>query len=494
MSLPDLARLAKSSGSLLRSFGDRLRAIGVSLDNVRPIAAAGRAVPEALSRPVRAFHLRKRRDPAGYAMRMFLWNDPVTAAEARETLGDLTAPLLEAGLIVSLPDGGVVSPFVLSIADDLYILSDELAQGGDAVMGFSENTVELCAAAYPREPVGRVLDIGCGSGTAGLVLARRAREVVGTDVSPRALILGRINATLNGIENIDFRRGSLFDPVAGESFDLIVSQPPFVPHPEGVGDAQFLYGGSRGDELALALLGNVAAHLTPGGRAIVFVEWPDDGAQPLAQRLRPALGTTHVNLLLLQMPPSNLDVQAAAYAAGLHRGLGRAFEDEALLRREHFEKMGIRALIPAFAVIERSGGAPGWTHAIGIQGPGQVSLTSERIDKMVTARAVARERERLLAAQLRVPEGTVLLQEQVGPGAEVESTLAARFAPAALLPRVDITPEMLGLLTCVHEAPSVRAGLVQFAADMEVPADEMLERLPEVEQALLHGLLEIAGG
>jgi len=493
MSLPDLARLAAAPASTLRAFAERLRAIAVTVDAARPIFAAARAVPPVVARPVRAFHLRRRRDAVGFAMRMFMWNDPVTAEEARATLGDLTGPLLDVGLLETLPDGGVVSPFVLSLADELFILSDELSHGDAAVMGFSENTIELGAAAYSRRKVGRVLDLGCGSGTVGLVLARQAREVIGTDINPRALDLARVNAALNGIENLELRRGDMFAPVAGETFDLIVSQPPFVPHPEGVGEAQFLYGGSRGDELSLGLLASLAQHLTPGGRALIMVEWPDDGAEPLVQRLRKALGTNELNLLLLQMPPGNLDAHAAAYAAGLHPVLGPAFEEEVLVRRGHFEKLGIRALVPTLAVLEKAGGQPGWTHALGIQGVANLSFTSERLDQMMAARALVRDRERLLAARLRVPDGTVFGQEQVGPGADAPSTLGARFAPAALIRPADISLERLGLLTCVHEAPSVRAGLLRLAEDMDLPMEEaMASSVPEVEQSLLQGMLEIA--
>jgi SAM-dependent methyltransferase len=495
MTLPDLSRLASSPKGALRAFGEKLSAQGLSLAAARPILAAARAVSLPLARPVRAFHLRRRRDPAGFLMRMFLFGDPVSEAEAKAALGDMTAWLLEVGLLAKLPGGGVVSPFVLSIADDLFILSDDLARGAEAVMGFGESTIELSAAVYPRTSLGRVLDLGCGSGTVGLVVSRRSSETVGTDINPRAIALSRVNAAINGIEAIAFREGSLFAPVTGELFDRIVSQPPFVPQPEGVGDAQFLYGGRRGDELALALLAGIPAHLAPGGRALVLVEWPDDGSEPVAQRIRRALGVRDANVLLLEMPEVNLDAHAATYAAGLHPGLGPAFEAEALVRREHFEKMRIRALVPALVVIERTpGGAPGWTHAIGIEGLGRASLTSERIDRIMAARAVARDRARLLATKLRVPEGTVFAQEQVGPGAEVPSTLAARFAPAALLPRVDLTLELLGLLTAVHEAESVQAGLARFAADMDQPEDEVLARsLPQIEQALLHGLLEPAG-
>ena len=58
------------------------------------------------------------------------------------------------------------------------------------------------------------------------------REVVATDVNPRALAMARLTAELNELD-IDVRDGSLFDPVAGETFDLIATNPPFVISPPG---------------------------------------------------------------------------------------------------------------------------------------------------------------------------------------------------------------------------------------------------------------------
>ena len=493
MSLPSLARVSSAPAATLRAFGRKLASIGVSGAGAAPIVEAAQAVAPGLRQPIRAFHLRRLETPVGFAMRMFLFSDPVSAEEARAALGELTDPLIDLGLLERSAGGGFVSPFALSIIDDLFILSDDLSHGRDAVMGFGETTVELCGAAFPRQNVQRVLDLGCGSGTAALLLAKRARASVGVDINPRAVELSKINAAINGITNVEFRVGDLFAPVRGETFDLIVSQPPFVPKPSGVGAATFMYGGPRGDELSLSLLGKLAPHLAPGGRALVVVEWPDHGTDALDVRLRKAIDTGDVSLLLLRMPHVDLDGHAVAYAAGLHPTLGRPFEQEARVRREHLEQMGIRALLPTLLVIERADPTPGWTMTVAIEPISRVSFTSERIDRLLAAQAVAAAPERLLAARLRMPEGSVLSQEQAGPGADVPSTLHARFAPAALIPPLQLTIELLALLTFLHEAPTVRVGLERFAAELEIPLDEAMPRSIEAAaRALREGILEIA--
>lgn len=494
MSLPDLSRLT-ARPELLRDLGRTLRRLGVSLPAATPVVAAAAEVPPALRQPIRAFHLRRLRDPRGYAMRMLMFRDPVGADEARAALGDAVDPLVEAGLLERQEGGAIVSPFILGVLDDLYILSDDLGYGRDAVMGFGETTMAMCGAAFSPRPARRVLDLGCGSGTAALFFARRAEAVVGTDINPRAVALARVNAALNDLGQLDFREGDLFAPVAGETFDLIVSQPPFVPRPEGVDGSSTLYGGRRGDELALSLLAALPKHLAPGGRAVLFIEWPERGDTPLEQRVRDAIGPGD-NLLILRAPASSLDAHAALYAAGLHPGLGAAFEAEALLRREHFEREGIRAVVPTITVIERADhvGGAGWTAVMETEPLAKVRFTGDRIDKILAARALARSRDRLLAATLRVPESTLFAQEQVGPGADVPSTISARFAPEALLPRTDMNLELLGLLTCVHEAETVREGIERFAEMLEMPLEKaMQEGGQAVREALLHGMLEVQG-
>lgn len=496
MALPDLSRLAAAPPATLRAFGQKLAAMGVTLAAAQPVVDAVKHLDPALRRPVRAFHLRKRRDAVGAALRMFLFEDPVTPEEARAALGETTDELLALGLLEAR-DGGVVSPFVLGLVDDLYVLSDALHHGQDAVMGLGETTVALGRLVYPRRPVDRVLDLGCGAGTGALLLSRVARAVVGSDINPRAVALSRVNAAINGIRNVDFRQGDAFAAVEGETFDVVLSQPPFVPRAEGVDQASALYGGRLGDEIALRMLAAAPRHLTPTGRAVFIVEWPEHGDEPLEQRLRAAVGTGSVapDLLILRAPPTDLGVHAAAYAAGFHPALGPAFEADALARLEHLDRAGIRGLVPAVVVVcnpRAPAGRDPWTAVVPVEPFSRIEIGSQRIDKMIAARALAGRPDSLLASRLRVPEGTVLSQVQIGPGAEVPSTLHARFPPEAGVQPLDMTMEMLFLVTLVHEAPTVRAALPRVAEVLEIPPEDARQKaLPAVEEALLYGFLEV---
>jgi hypothetical protein len=105
--------------------------------------------------------------------------------------------------------------------------------------------------------------------------SRHAEHVVATDISERALELAALNAALNGIDTIEFRLGSLFEPVAGERFDHIISNPPFVitPRAPGVPSYEYRDGGLVGDALVEAVVRGAAAHLNPGGAAQLLGNW-----------------------------------------------------------------------------------------------------------------------------------------------------------------------------------------------------------------------------
>jgi methylase of polypeptide subunit release factors len=122
-----------------------------------------------------------------------------------------------------------------------------------------------------REPVDSALDVGTGSGYQALLASRHAGRVVATDANPTALEFARFNAALNRATNIEFREGSLFEPVAGERFDLVVSNPPFVISPE----ATYLFRDTPNprDEVSRDVVRGAAEHLAPGGIATVLINW-----------------------------------------------------------------------------------------------------------------------------------------------------------------------------------------------------------------------------
>ena len=107
-----------------------------------------------------------------------------------------------------------------------------------------------------------------------LHLASHCDTIVATDISERALAYAAFTAALAGVE-LDLRRGDLLDPVAGETFSLVVSNPPFVitPRTDGVPLYEYRDGGRAGDAIVRALVRQVGTVLEPGGVAQFLGNW-----------------------------------------------------------------------------------------------------------------------------------------------------------------------------------------------------------------------------
>jgi release factor glutamine methyltransferase len=133
----------------------------------------------------------------------------------------------------------------------------------------------LLAAHMRRLPQagGAVVDVCTGSGAIAITAARgSATSVTAVDVSWRALATTRINARLNGVR-VRTRRGRLLAAVPGEAFDLIVSNPPYLPSEEDDlptrGPARHTEAGPDGRVLLDQLIAEAPAHLRPGGVLLV---------------------------------------------------------------------------------------------------------------------------------------------------------------------------------------------------------------------------------
>lgn len=139
----------------------------------------------------------------------------------------------------------------------------------------TESLVEVALAHIPCGAHARILDLGTGCGNLALSLARERPEclVTATDVSARALEVARRNAKRLGIGNVGFGLGDLFDTVDEGGFDLVVSNPPYVPDDDphlGAGDVRFepriaLEGGADGLTALRHIIATAPGHLNDDG-------------------------------------------------------------------------------------------------------------------------------------------------------------------------------------------------------------------------------------
>ncbi|MBN9098871.1 MAG: methyltransferase [Pseudonocardia sp.] len=164
------------------------------------------------------------------------------------------------------------APGVYRAQDDTSLLVDELNRGGFA-------------------PGRAVLDVGTGSGALAVAAARAgASAVTAVDLSLRSVLTARANARLHGAR-VTVHQGDLFAPVAGQLFDLVLTNPPYVPSRGGVLPRHRIGrswdGGPDGRMLLDRICAAVPAHLAPGG-VVLLVQSELSGEDATLDRLADA--------------------------------------------------------------------------------------------------------------------------------------------------------------------------------------------------------------
>jgi hypothetical protein len=218
----------------------------------------------------------------------------VTVEEAERALPGLLDPLCRSGILERSVGQVRARIDVRPYADDSHdwwVVSD-LTPGldgagvrvsADHVLGISPASTSL-AQLTVRHPVGRALDLGTGCGVQSLHLSTHARHVVATDVNERALAMTRLNARLNDAV-LDVRAGSFFEPVRGERFDLIVTNPPFVISPATGERLVYRDSGLPGDRVVEDIIRTAPRHLTDDGWCQVLANWAITRDAPWDERV-----------------------------------------------------------------------------------------------------------------------------------------------------------------------------------------------------------------
>lgn len=173
--------------------------------------------------------------------------------------------LLKAGIrLSSLDDTLFLHAAYPPLAADSVFFGPDTMRFAEAVLAHLE---ERARAGHPAPR--RAADIGCGSGAAGILVAKRLpeAEVVLVDINPAALRAARINARLAGVDNVRPVHSDMLSGVEG-SFDLIVSNPPFMV--DSGGRAYRHGGGPLGAGLSLRVVEAATERLAPGGSLVLF--------------------------------------------------------------------------------------------------------------------------------------------------------------------------------------------------------------------------------
>jgi len=136
-------------------------------------------------------------------------------------------------------------------------------------------TVASSPWARPSAEGSRALDLGTGSGVGAVFAARRGHQVTAVDLNPEAVRCVRLNALLHRLEDrIEAREGDLFAPVAGETFDLVLFNPPFFRgEPRSRLDLAW-----RGTDVLERFAAGLPTALAPDGVALLLLSTDGDCA------------------------------------------------------------------------------------------------------------------------------------------------------------------------------------------------------------------------
>ena len=392
-------------------------------------------------------------DDLAVLVRLFLLGCDVDAARAEDALAPAHLDeLVREGFLAVAGAGVVSSPIRISPFEGLLLAHDPEPVDdppADIVTGLN-SAARTLAALTPRRPAPRALDVGTGCGIQALLAARHCERVVATDVNPRALAYTRLGAALNGFEHLETRAGSFFEPVEGEQFELIVSNPPYVISP----DAQLVYrdGGLERDEVSRLALTGAARHLAEGGLAMVLCNWVHEPWEAWTDPLRRWLEQSGCDAVLLHHLSEDPLEYAAKWNARFRRDPERHGE---VLDRwlSYYAAEGIGALATGAVALRRRSGAEPRLVALEMA-TGPTGCAGEHVQRILAGADLLAELDddALLATRLALASGHTIHHERThgedGYGPEKvrlvlddNAGLRAEFGPAvaALLAGLDGT-------------------------------------------------------
>lgn len=482
---------------------DALAAAGYTVDGVRDLLGprASAALDRNETTPGR-LAVAGRDDALALLTRLWSLQEPVEWPALERVLP--VEALVTGGLLTADYDDDAVSAVVdvrpyADEAGDWWVVAD-LTPGmdghrapiaSDHVLGLNAASSTL-AQLTVRRPAGRALDLGTGCGVQSLHLARHCEHIVATDVNPRALALASVTARLNGLADaVELRAGSLFAPVAGETFDLVATNPPFVV--SAGGSHVYRDGGLPGDEISRRVVVDGAAHLADGGLLQSLANWMHVRGQDWQDRLGSWIEGTGCDAWVIQREvedPAEY-VELWLRDSGEIGGPGYAQRYAGWLR--WFDENAVEGIGFGWIALHRSGAADpsvrieDWPHAVEQPLGDHVAGWFDRVS------ALRIDDDALLAARLTMADD--LVQEQVGrPGDEDPEHLVLRQRRGLLRAVTAGTAEAGFVGACDGTLP---AGAIvdALATVLEADAAELrADLLPRVRTLVQDGFLELAQG
>lgn len=303
------------------------------------------------------------------------------------------------------------------VASDLGELVTGQALAPDHVLGIGRAGLTL-AALTPRKPVETALDLGVGCGIQTLYLLRHVRQVVATDISARALEFTAFNVALAGVDSarVQLRQGNLLEPVAGQRFDLIVSNPPFVITPPSVRQAglPLMEYRDAGGPILPALVRGLEDHLNPDGVAVMLGNWEHREGTSWRTSVNQWIGKS-LDAWIIQREVQDPVEYAAMWLrdGGLTpERSGAAFENALAAWQEDFDSRQVSGVGMGYLVFHAPGGVvEPWRVLEEVPTSGQGAL-GEHVAQVIAAHETLRSLDDAQVAALKLRTASGLSKEE----------------------------------------------------------------------------------
>jgi len=410
--------------------------------------------------------------PLETLVRLFLLGVRVGRAQATAALGPMDLGWWAAGGLVTVHGDEVEATVQLCPYQSLIVAFDFHRRGGgplppEHVMGIGASSLTL-AGLTVRGPDGSALDLGTGNGFQAFLAAQHSERVVATDRNPRAVEMAAFNVELNDLDAVECREGDLFEPVAGETFDLIVSNPPFVVAPDD--GLYFLHSGMQGDEVCRTIARRAPHHLSEGGYCQFLANWTAVAGQDWRDRLAGWFDGTGCDALVLRRGTNAPDEYAATW---IERDEGEAFERSFDAWMDYYADLGVESIDSGLVTMRRSGGGTPWFRAEDSPDTMTFPAGTDLLGRFAAEDFLAAHPgdDALLATRFRLAYDVRLDQQLVAAdggwallGSQLRRTHGLHWSGgvdvdgAALLARCDGTETMGALLTDLAESVGPDAG------------------------------------
>lgn len=405
--------------------------------------------------------------------------DSIAPAAARRALHPIPIEDLAAAGLLEVDSESVRSTVRALPCNGLVLLGDGDSER-DVVAPLTRPS-QLAAWLTPPDPRRSMLDLGTGSGVLALLAAHHCTRVIGVDINRRALDFAELNRRMNGLENVEWREGDWLEPVAGERFDLIVSNPPYVVSP----DSEFTYRDSDmpGAELVAGMCREIPDYLEEDGLAIVLGMWPhktnDDWKAAPRSWVR---GSGCDSLVVCFETVAPLE-HAVAWNSPPARLLDPAVFKETVARwNRYFCETGTGAISFGVIVLRRRRSGRPWTRlmrASTAAGDG----AARQLMRIVTGNDFLERSPDLLGHRYATPPGLNVVQRLVRAERGWLEGAATLSLPGELGVSADVDPDALNALFGCDGETSLR--------DLIEDSDNTSIVVAAVTQLLTSGLLEV---